>query len=49
MVWIPVVKKPVVHDESAGADTLITDLCVRGVWEPQIKALFDIRIVDPDA
>ena len=49
LVWTPVVKKPVVHDESAGADTLITDLCVCGVWEPQIKALFDIRIVDTDA
>ena len=37
------------HDESAGANSLITDLCVRGVWEPQIKALFDIRMVDTDA
>ena len=37
------------HDKSAGADTLITDLFVRGVWEPQIKALFDIGMVDTDA
>ena len=36
-------------DGSAGADTLITDLCVRGVWEPQTEALFDIRVVDTDA
>ena len=34
---------------SAGADTLIPDLCVRGVWEPQTKALFDTRVVDTDA
>ena len=49
LVWAPVVKEPVVRDGSAGADTLITDLCVRGVWEPQTEALFDIRVVDTDA
>ena len=37
------------RDGSAGADTLIADLCVRGVWEPQTEALFDIRVVDTDA
>ena len=31
LVWAPVVKEPVVHDGSAGADTLIADLCVQGV------------------
>ena len=36
------------HDGSAGADTLIADLCVCGVWEPQTEALFDIRVVDTD-
>ena len=30
------------HDGSAGVDTLIAELCVRGVWEPQTEALFDI-------
>ena len=34
------------HDGSAGVDTLIADLCDREVWEPQTKALFDIRVVD---
>ena len=33
LVWAPVVEEPVVRDGSAGANTLITDLCVRGVWE----------------
>ena len=49
LVWSPVVKEPVVRDGSAGADTLIGDLCVRGVWEPQTEALFDIAVVDTDA
>ena len=49
LVWSPVIKEPVVCDGSAGDDTLITDLCVRGVWEPQTKALFDNRVVDTDA
>ena len=49
LVWTPVVKEPVVCDGSAGADTLIADLCVCGVWEPQTEALYDIRVVDTDA
>ena len=28
---------------------VITDFCVRRVWEPQTEALFDIRVVDTDA
>ena len=36
-------------DGSTGASTLIADLCVHGVWEPQTEALFDIRVVDTDA
>ena len=49
LVWSPVVKEPIVNDGSAGADTLIADLCVRGVWEAQTEALFDIRVIDTDA
>ena len=49
LVWASVVKEPVVHDSSAGADTLIADLCVWGVWETQTEALFDIKVVDTDA
>ena len=49
LVWSPVVKEPIVRDDSAGADTLIADLCARGVWESQTEALFDIRVVDTDA
>ena len=36
-------------DGSGSADSLIADLCVHGVWEPQTEALFDIRVVDTDA
>ena len=49
LVWSPVIKEPIVCDGSAGADTLITGLCVHGIWEPQTEALFDIRVVDTDA
>ena len=37
------------HDSVDSADTLIANLCVHGVWEPQTKALFDIRVVDTNA
>ena len=49
LVWSPVVKEPIVNDGSASADTLIADLCIRGVWEAQTEALFDIRVIDTDA
>ena len=28
---------------------MVADLSVRGVWIPQVEALFDIRVVDTDA
>ena len=46
LIWTPVVKEPVVCDGSAGADTMIADLCVREISKPQTKALFDIKVVD---
>ena len=49
LVWTPVVKEPFVCNGSTCVDTLITDLCVQGVREPQTEPLFDIRIVDTDA
>ena len=36
-------------DASASANTLIADLRVCVVWQPQTEALFDIRVVDTDA
>ena len=42
-------KEPIVCYGSAGADILIADLCVDGVWKSQTEALLDIRMVDTDA
>ena len=42
-------RDPVVHEASdTDADTLIATLCVRGVWQLQCDALFDIQVLDPD-
>ena len=49
LVWGRVVSEPVVRDASVDSDALFADLGVRGVWEPQAMALFDIRVVDTDA
>jgi len=34
LVWSSVMEEPIMCDNSAGADTLIAYLCIRGVWEP---------------
>ena len=44
--WGNVVKEPIISEEEP---CLRGDLAVRGVWEAQREALFDIRIVDTDA
>ena len=49
LVPSPVIKETVVGDGSAGADTMIADLCVHEVWGPQTEALLDVRVVDTDA
>ena len=51
LVWGSVKREPVVKDTSDddSGETLIADLCVRGVWLPQTEALFDIRVIDTDA
>ena len=36
------------HALSCRFGTLVTDLCVQGVWIPQTEALFDICVVDSD-
>jgi len=52
LVWKQVQKEPVVCESSfddPSSETLIADLRVRGVWEPQVDTIFDVRIVDTDA
>jgi len=52
LAWGQVTKEPVIC-ESSSADpsnvTLITDLQVHGVWQPQVDVLFDVCVVDTDA
>ena len=49
-VW-PQVKKEVVVKESneCGLGGLIADFSARGVWEPQVEVLFDVRVINADA
>ena len=45
-------KEPLIKDGSAShppTDTLVADISIRGAWQPQVNALFDVRIVDTDA
>ena len=46
-----VTREPVVReaDETRGISALVADLGVRGIWQPQAEALFDIRVIDTDA
>ena len=51
LTYKEVVREPVVReaDETSGIPALIANLGVRGVWQPQSEALFDICVVDTDA
>ena len=43
LVWSQVKREPIVCESSDGArSTLVADLCVHGVWQPQCEAIFDI-------
>ena len=43
-------REPVVCESSNDPSgvTLIADLQVRGVWQPQVDVLFDVCVVDTD-
>jgi hypothetical protein len=51
LVWTQVIKEPEVRsaDDSLGIPALVADLNIRGVWQPQTSALFDIRVINTDA
>jgi len=49
LAWRHVHREPVVCEASSEHDALIADLGIRGVWQPQAEALFDIRVTDTDA
>ncbi|KAL5481503.1 hypothetical protein EMCRGX_G021677 [Ephydatia muelleri] len=46
-----VVREPIVQDadDANGRPTLIADLSIRGVWQPQTVALLDVRVIDTNA
>ena len=39
---------PIVQEanDACGIPSLVADLCIRGIWQPQTVALFDIRVID---
>ena len=51
LVYKDVVRKPIVQEanDACGISSLVADLSVRGVWQSQTVALFDIRVIDTDA
>ena len=50
-VWTHAIKEPVVReaDVNNGDGGLRLDLGIRGVWQPQAEALFDIKVINIDA
>ena len=50
-VWPQVIKEPIVNEATATSSDpgLRLDLGIRGVWQPQVEALFDVRVIDTDA
>ena len=47
-VWPQVTKEPIVNKATATSSDpgLRLDLGIRGVWQPQVEALFDVRVID---
>ena len=50
IVYKEVLKEPVVQEANSaeGVASLIADLSIRGVWQPQTLALFDVSVTDND-
>ena len=49
LAYQDVICEPIVLEGGDGVPALIADLGIRGVWHPQIEALFDGRVTDADA
>ena len=51
LVYKDVIREPIVQEanDACGIPSLVADLSIRGVWESQTVALFDIRVIDTDA
>ena len=50
LVYKDVIREPIVQEanDACGISSLVADLSVRGVWQSQTVALFDIRVIDTD-
>ena len=50
-VWSQVVCEPLVKEADSKADGpgMRANLGIRGVWTPQVEALFDMKVIDTDA
>ena len=51
LMWNNIIREPIIReqDPDSGEPALVADLLMRGVWNPQEGASFDIRVVDTDA
>ena len=51
LVYKDVIHEPTVQEANdvCGIPSLVADLSIRGVWQSQTVALFDIRVIDTDA
>ena len=51
MAFKEVVREPIVKEADIvlNSPALVADLGVRGMWQTQTEALFDIRVIDTDA
>ena len=51
LVYKDVICEPIVQEanDACGIPSLASDLSIRGVWQSQTIALFDIRVIDTDA
>ena len=50
LVWKQIIREPIINDSSeTNEPSLVGDIAIRGVWQPQATAFFDIRVIDTDA
>ena len=48
LAWGQVKREPIIKEGSVDPheEGLVADLAIRGVWQPQAEALFDIHVTD---
>jgi hypothetical protein len=51
LVWSQVAREPIIceSNDSSNNEALLADIGIRGVWQPQGLAFFDVRVLDTDA